>query len=232
MSTASGWDTKHCCDAAVADRTALDDDSVEWLDALCEDGHRRDDAVRRLHTLLLRAARWQVGRSRGQLPRAGAVELDELAQQAADDATVAVLDRLTSYEGRARFTTWAYKFAVLHTSVAVRRLAWQGREIPVEPVAWPLTVDPGTGPQGHGDAMALADGIRTAVAEALTPHQRTVLVSLAVNDVPIDVLADRLGTTRGALYKTLHDARARLRTALGEAGFDVQVERVTGRSGR
>ncbi len=57
--------------------------------------------------------------------------------------------------------------------------------------------------------------------EALTPHQRRVLLAVVLDDVPIDVLAERLGTTRGALYKTIHDARARLRAALAQGGFDV-----------
>ena len=61
--------------------------------------------------------------------------------------------------------------------------------------------------------------VRTAIDEALTPHQRDVFVALALNGVPIDVLADRLGTTRGALYKTLHDARKKLRADLARRGF-------------
>jgi hypothetical protein len=52
------------------------------------------------------------------------------------------------------------------------------------------------------------------VEETLTPHQRRIFVALALNQVPVDVLAERLGTTRGALYKTLHDARERLREHL------------------
>jgi len=54
---------------------------------------------------------------------------------------------------------------------------------------------------------------------ALRRHQREVLVGLALNGVPIDVLAERLNTTRGALYKTLHDARRKLRADLSERGF-------------
>ena len=63
------------------------------------------------------------------------------------------------------------------------------------------------------------DAVRDAIAEALTPQQRAVLVAIALNGVPIDVLAERLGTTRGALYKTLHDARRKLRARLGERGL-------------
>jgi RNA polymerase sigma-70 factor (ECF subfamily) len=49
-----------------------------------------------------------------------------------------------------------------------------------------------------------------------------VLVALALNGVPIDVLAERLSTTRGALYKTLHDARRKLRTYLEESGLPLE----------
>jgi RNA polymerase sigma-70 factor (ECF subfamily) len=46
-----------------------------------------------------------------------------------------------------------------------------------------------------------------------------VLVALAVNGIPIDVLAERLNTNRGALYKTLHDARQKLRKHLEKRGL-------------
>lgn len=55
--------------------------------------------------------------------------------------------------------------------------------------------------------------------ESLTPHQRRVATALLVDEVPIDVLAERLETTRGALYKTLHEARKRLREHLKGLGF-------------
>jgi RNA polymerase sigma-70 factor, ECF subfamily len=50
-----------------------------------------------------------------------------------------------------------------------------------------------------------------------------VLVALALNGVPIDVLAERLGTTRGALYKTLHDARRKLRKQLEDRGLSLET---------
>ena len=61
--------------------------------------------------------------------------------------------------------------------------------------------------------------LQEAVEAALTPHQRRVLVAVALNGVPIDVLAERLGTNRGALYKVLHDSRRKLRAHLAAAGF-------------
>ena len=60
-----------------------------------------------------------------------------------------------------------------------------------------------------------------AIAERLSAHQREVLVAITLNGIPIDVLAERLNTTRGALYKTLHDARRKLRGELAAEGFDI-----------
>jgi RNA polymerase sigma-70 factor, ECF subfamily len=45
-------------------------------------------------------------------------------------------------------------------------------------------------------------------------------VAITLDDVPIDVLAERLGSTRGAVYKTLHDARRTLRAELAAGGHD------------
>jgi RNA polymerase sigma-70 factor, ECF subfamily len=74
-------------------------------------------------------------------------------------------------------------------------------------------------PACQAEASELIEAVRAAIAEVLTPHQRGVLVALTLNDVPIDVLAERRGTTRNALYKTLHDGRRKLRVRLAEEGL-------------
>lgn len=198
--------------------------SDDWLVDLRDDGPAGQDAVARLRELLLRATRHQVWRLRDLLPGAGAGELEDLAQQAANDALVAVLRQLGTFEGRSRFTTWAYKFGVLHAGVAVRREAWRNREVPL-PDALPL-VDPTPSPAAVTEASQLARAVETAIATSLTPHQRRVALALLVEEVPIDVLADRLGSSRNALYKTLHDARRRLRAALTDSGdLDPRTDR-------
>ena len=78
--------------------------------------------------------------------------------------------------------------------------------------------DQGQQPAQHAEDAEILETVRLGIA-ALTPHQRDVLVALTLNDVPIDVLAERLGTTRGALYKTLHDARRNLRGHLAARGL-------------
>lgn len=169
-----------------------------------------------LHNLLLRAARHQVRRMAGAVPGAGAERLDEIANQAADEAMMAVLGKLSSFEGRSRFTTWVYKFAILQCATEIRRYAWQHRDVVLDDVSF--VSDPGPSPAGYVEASDLASALRQAIMSALTPHQRRVTIALLVDEVPIDVLAQRLGTNRNALYKTVHDARARLRTQLVASG--------------
>jgi RNA polymerase sigma-70 factor (ECF subfamily) len=208
-------------------RVLLDSDSQAWLDDLGADGPRRDEAVARLRELLVRAARFEIARRRPALPHLRGGELAEIAEQAADDAAVSVLARLDDFRGASRFTTWAYKFALLEAAVKLRRRAWQGRELPLEPESWTLVPSREPGPAETAEHSELLAAIQDGIETALTPRQRTVLVALALNGVPVDVLAERLHTTRGALYKTVHDARHKLRTHLTKAGFDLAFEEGT-----
>jgi RNA polymerase sigma-70 factor, ECF subfamily len=192
------------------------DDTPVWLSDLRAEGPAYDAAISRLHDLLLRAARFEVARRRPALGHLRGGDLDDVAQQSADDALVAVLAKLDGYRGESRFTTWAYKFALLEAGVKLRRLAWQGRDLPLEPESWPRFADGGPSPERQLEGREVLEELRRAVESELTPHQREVFTALALNGVPIDVLAERLGTTRGALYKTLHDARAKLRALLFE----------------
>jgi RNA polymerase sigma-70 factor (ECF subfamily) len=199
----------------------LDPESRRWLGELRGAGTERDAAIASLHELLLRAARFEVARRRPALPHLRRNELDDIAFEAADDALVSVLAKLDDFRGLSRFTTWAYKFALLEAAVKLRRRAWQGREIPVEPEGWRSVASAAPTPGQEVEQAELLAAIADAISGELTPHQRRVLVALALNGVPIDVLAERLGSNRGALYKTLHDARAKLRRHLAEAGFDL-----------
>ena len=211
---------QHARTAAV---TPLDPESRRWLRDLRSEGAEHDAAVASLHALLLRAARFEVARRRPTHPHLRGNELDDIALEAADDALVSVLKRLDDFRGASRFTTWVYKFALLEAAVKLRRRAWQGREIPLEPETWSLFAGGGLRPDEEAEQRALLAAVQEGIATALTPHQREVLVALALNGVPIDVLAERRESTRGALYKTLHDARQKLRKHLAASGFPSTV---------
>src|SRR5919199_6696137 len=163
-------------DSAPPVERPVDLESRQWLRSLRAEGRERDEAVARLHELLLRAARFEVARRRPTLPHLRGDDLDDVANQAADDALVSVLARLDSFRGASRFTTWAYKFALLEAAVKLRRRAWQGREVPLEPERWSLFTSAGIEPDDSAEQSELLDALRDGIADVLTPHQRRVLV--------------------------------------------------------
>jgi RNA polymerase sigma-70 factor (ECF subfamily) len=201
-------------------RAVRDDDSRAWLDALRGPPAEREAALAALHALLLRGAHHELNRRRASLTHVQPGEVDDLAMQAADDALAAILAKLDTFRGASRFTTWAYKFVLLEAGVKARRRAWHGRELPVGDEGWPERPAAGLSVEEAVEHAELLRAVAAAARSELTTHQREVFCALALDGVPIDVLAERRGTTRGALYKTLHDARRKLRAALKEGGGD------------
>jgi RNA polymerase sigma-70 factor (ECF subfamily) len=210
-------DTNTPMSAASAALAAPPD--LGWYRDLRSTGPAREAASARLQRLLLRAAHFEVSRRSASLPYLTAADLDEVAREAAGEAAVSVLRRLDDFRGESRFSTWAYKFALLEAAVRLRRRAWRDRELVLEPETWSQLEHPGLDPASAAEHAALLAAIRDGIRSALTPHQRRVLVAVALDGVPIDVLAERLGSNRNALYKTIHDARRRLRTHLEGAGL-------------
>jgi RNA polymerase sigma-70 factor, ECF subfamily len=202
----------------------LDADSRAWLDRLASDGAVKAQAVDALFDLLYRAALSEAHRRRGSLPARVVDELDDLARQAADDAVTGVLRKLPDYRGSSRFTTWAYKFAVFELSTALRREAWRERPITMTNEAWDrlsdaIPADPATAAESR-DLLA---AIRRAIDKQLSPRQRDVLVAVTMLGVPIDAIAERRGSSRGAIYKVLYDARTKLRHALASEGWELDA---------
>jgi RNA polymerase sigma-70 factor, ECF subfamily len=229
----SAGGTPELCSASVG-RTSMasskisaaaraEQESRAWIERLGATGAERDAALAELHALLLRAARFEVNRRRAGSPHLRGGDYDDLAHQSADDALVAILRKLSDFRGESRFTTWAYKFALYEAATKVRKRSWQGREITLTAEAWPLIADDQqrTAQQSVETTDRLT-ALHQAIEDQLSPHQREVVVALALNEVPVDVLAERLNTTRGALYKTLHDGRQKLRGALAARGLGLE----------
>jgi RNA polymerase sigma-70 factor (ECF subfamily) len=196
-------------------------ESEQWVEQLRPGHPRHDRTVAKLHAVLLRVAFHELSRRLGPLRSIGGPEFDDLAQQAADDALINVLDRLDDFRGLSRFTTWAYKFVMFEVSAKVARHAW--RRQPPSPHELAIERVPDSLPAGPGDRLeqqAQLKALAVAIGE-LTERQREVFVAIALNDVPIDVLAIRLGTNRNAIYKNLFDARRNLRASMAAAGYPV-----------
>ena len=198
----------------------LDDQSAEWVRELRSDGDGHRRAVARLHELLLRVARGQAGRRRTTLPTRGSEEVDDLCIQATNDALTAVLAKLESFRGAARFTTWACKFVIFEVSSALRRHAWRHRQVEPDDTVWDRLMDAAPPALQQLQDAELLDIVRRAVREQLTERQRFVFQSVTFDQVPIDVLAERVSSSRGAIYKTLYDARSKLRRVLAAAGYE------------
>ena len=198
----------------------LDVESRGWVDGLRAEGVERARALERLHELLLRAAYAEAHRRRHLYPEIGGAELDDLCSQAAGDAVLAVTSKLDGYRGASRFTTWAYAFAIFEVSVKLRRHAWHRGRIPTadDDATWDRFAEGTHTAQSRVESAELLRALRRAVAEELTPRQREVFVAVALNEVQIDVVAGQLHSSRGAVYKVLHDARAKLRRRLEREG--------------
>ena len=198
----------------------IDRESAEWVRQLTATGEDQRVSVARLHTLLLGVARGEAARRRASLPDRGSEEVDELCVQATNDALIAVLAKLETYRGNARFTTWACKFVILEISSALRRHAWRHRKVALDDTVWDRLLDGAPLALQRVQNAEVLDILGRAVRDQLTERQRLVFQSVTIDDVPIDVLAERLGSTRGAIYKTLHDARGKLRRVLADAGYE------------
>jgi RNA polymerase sigma-70 factor, ECF subfamily len=199
----------------------LDPESRAWIEGLRATGAEHARALECLHDLLLRAAYSEAQRRRRHLyPEIDGAELDDLCRQAADDAVVGVTRKLDGYRGASRFTTWAYGFAIFEVSTKLRRHAWRGGSIPTaaDDATWDRLASGATAAQAQIESTELLRALRRAVSEELTPRQREVFVAVALNDVQIDVVAGQLQSTRGAVYKVLHDARRKLRLRLEREG--------------
>ena len=204
---------------ATVDARRLDSESRGWLEELQSGERRRDQAVCRLYGLLLREARFEVARRARSLVHPSGGDLDDLAIQAADDAVVAILAKLHQFRGESRFTTWARRFVQREVPGKIRQRLGGARELPTggdfeHARMWSASRE---SPHTRSVVNESLRRLEHVIADELTVHQREVLIALAVDGVTTEELARGLNTTQGALYKTLHDARCKLRATLGDS---------------
>lgn len=205
-------------DPATSALTGLDPDSAGWVRALAGTGPDRDDALARLHKLLLRVARREA-RRRARLYLAGR-ELDDLAYQAASDALMAITTRLGDFLGQSRFTTWACKFVIFEVSTKVGRHFWRQAAVAMDAEDWDRLPDRfGLEPDRVSEWKELIAALHRAVDTVLSDRQRQVFIAIVLNGVPADAVAVELGSNRNAIYKTLFDARQKLRADLIANGY-------------
>ncbi|WP_036324969.1 sigma-70 family RNA polymerase sigma factor [Microbispora sp. ATCC PTA-5024] len=200
------------------DDPETDRENRRWVSDLAAAGPVREAACRELYPLLLRIARHEARRRAPVLDLDGP-ELEDIAHQATADALMAIGERLDRFRGEARFTTWASKFVIFDVATKMNRHFWRRHEVPYDQEDWSRIASRfNVGPDDEAHVREFATAVSTAVEENLSERQRTVFVATVLNGMPMDLLADELGSTHNALYKVLFDARKKLRAALVASG--------------
>ena len=178
----------------------------------------REQLVADLHALLLRFARAELHR-RGATRQIGGPELDDVAHECAADALLAITAKLSQFRGASRFTTWAYRFVALEVSSKLGRHAWRHLPPASAELDWEALPDRSLAtPAEESEGRDMLERVRRAVAEDLSDRQRHVFVAVVLNATPMDAVAADLNTSRGAVHKSLHDARRKLRAVITDSG--------------
>lgn len=202
-------------EAALAGRS-----NTQWVADLRAQGPARDTAIADLRRILV------AGLRRGLLRqvRAGGREFDSQAEDFVQEALLKVIDQLDTFRDESRFTTWAHKIAVRVALTEMRRKRWQDVSLDalassqdeLLPMEFP---DPAPGPAQAADKKAVTALLRRYINKELTERQRRALLAVGIYGMPLEEVARRMGSTRNAMYKLLHDARRNLQRKLIADGF-------------
>lgn len=201
--------------------------NAQWLHDLTAEETVRDPAIEDLRQRLQRGIYYYLSRERSDLADLSPEEVTQMAEDFAQDATLRILSNLDSFRGDSRFTTWATKVAVRVAISEMRRARYKDFSLDAltdngdlrPETSTALTSTPIERPESAMEKQDVLQKINHAFEEALTSRQRAALEAVVLEGVPMDVVADRMGTNRNALYKLIHDARRKLRTHLEEQGL-------------
>jgi len=191
----------------------------EWLTDLR--GPNQDQAIEDLRKVLKRGLIYALS-SRIK------TDLEAQVEDFVQDAILRILDKMDTFRGESRFTTWAQKVAVRVAFTEMRRQRW--KDISLEDLLpedsgdfTPLVLaDPSPDPEKRATQNSMTEMIETMINEDLTERQRTALMAIMKGGMPIEEVARRLDTNRNALYKLLHDARKQMRNRILEQGLTPQ----------
>lgn len=201
----------------------------QWLVDLRRTGDVQASAIEDLRQRLQRGIFFYLSRERSDLTSLSIQDLTQMAEDLAQDATLRVMDNLESFRGDSRFTTWATKIAVRVAISDLRRARYKDfrlDDLTAEDEVLPVSVNTilnstPTGPESATERSDVLEKIGDSLREALTDRQYQALEAVALQGVPLEIVAERMGTNRNALYKLLHDARRKLRSHLEAQGLNM-----------
>lgn len=200
--------------------TASTRDNAAWIADLGAEGPRFDAAVADLRDYVFRAVLVYLTHRRAELAGLAHDELRQLAEDWSQRSVMQVLDNLGAFAGRSKFTTWAYRIAINAAAADLRRKRWSDVSLegldegPGAPGSERVGRDRRALPETALERREIWRAVERIIAEDLSERQRAALTAVAIENVPVDVVADRLETNRNNVYKILHDARRRVRREL------------------
>ena len=191
----------------------------EWLADL--QGPDQDQAIEDLRKVLKRGLIYALS-SRIQS------DLEARVDDFVQDAILRILDKMDTFRGESKFTTWAQKVAVRVAFTELRRQRW--KDISLEDLMpedsgdfTPLVLaDPSPDPEKRATQTLMTEMIDQMLQNDLTDRQRTAMLAIMGGGMPLEEVAHRMDTNRNALYKLLHDARKQMRARLLEKGLSPQ----------
>jgi RNA polymerase sigma-70 factor (ECF subfamily) len=204
----------------LAERT-----NEEWVEDL-RSQERQAQALEDLRARLQRSITYYLSQERSDLRGLAMTEIEEMAQDLAQDATLRVVNNLDAFRGESRFTTWANKIAIRIAISELRRSRY--RDFSLDDLTADndfisatanLVGEAPPNPETAAERSNISAILDDALKNALTPRQYQALVAVALNNVPMDVVAEQMNTNRNALYKLIHDARRKLKQYLEEQGL-------------
>jgi RNA polymerase sigma-70 factor (ECF subfamily) len=190
--------------------------NTDWLNVLREGGRSQEKAVKELRQLLRRAISNFLSRKRFRNARLIDQDYDDLTEECAQESALVIQSKLDQFRGDSQFTTWAYSIAIRVTLNELRRRRWRTAAIDEARLGdamphWPID---NPGPERSLEQRQAWSLLSELIETSLTPLQRKALIAHAFQDMPLDLVAEWLGTNRNSLYKLIHDARKRLKAAL------------------
>lgn len=189
-----------------------------WICGLQSDAPNHEGSVARLYALLTKMAFTEIRRRTPGSSLAGP-EMDDVARQAAADATLTICRKIDTFRGDCRFTTWAYRFVAFEVSSKVNRHHWRRGHLSLDDHDWVHAPDPGENPERLAENADLIAAVRRVVAEDMTTRQQRVFEAIAMQGTPVAQVAADLDSNANAIYKALFDARKKLRAALVASGY-------------
>ncbi|MBI4671749.1 MAG: sigma-70 family RNA polymerase sigma factor [Chloroflexi bacterium] len=199
----------------------------EWLRELRAEGTAEQaQAIEDLRLYLLRAVLYFFSTSPGDLRGLARAEIEQVAQDLAQDALLTILKNLDDFRGESKFTTWAYRFAINISLVEARRQRWKNVSLEriLEKAELPdfqFYDKDAPDPDRAAQQQEIWNAVREVIQNELTERQRAILTAIVFDDVPVDVVTKQFKMNRNAVYKMVHDARAKMRKQLEERGFEV-----------